>query len=472
LCYFSGDVTEFPGGLTFISRVPNRAFKVFVNNSDLGNSMEPVVGTSFAGTEVTSTQEAKRNRIYWSKLNQPEAVPYFVDVGNEDEDILNIQRTRDSLIVVKRDGIFSLFGNPSSGVLSIREIDTTVKGVSATGVTRLGNRVFAKTNQGIVGISESAMTLVSRNQIEPLVKVSEERSVLDTVMYGLEDDRQLYIATATSPVDSTKTVYSYNTLTQSWSEISKVFTWGFVIDNNFTMTKTFQNNRVITDGTSIFIERKDNLLTDFADEKFSFTVSAISSDKLEITLSGAFAGPVGSALTWYNGSATKIYRVTDVNGSVVTLNLPFSGAVSDPVQLYTPIESIIRTSPIDGGDSSIVKQFTKFVVNLRYDALSACTLTFTSDWLEFGPSTDWTKRDERRGWGQQQWGRFPLGPGKLREICKYLTKPSQIIQTEVPRTQQKTTFLQAQIVHNVACEGMFIQQMAFEVDKRSKRAAR
>lgn len=471
LCYYSNDTTEFPGGLTFISRVPNRAFKVFVNNSDLGNAMEPIVGTSFAATEVQSTQEARRNRVYWSKQNQPEAVPFFVDIGDEDEDILNIRRTRDSLIVVKRDGIFALFGNPSLGTLGVREIDTTVKGISATGVARLGNRVFAKTNQGIVGISDTSMSLVSRNQIEPLVKVSDERSVLDTVMFGFEDDRQLYVATATSPVDSTKIVYSYNTITQSWSELSKVFTWGFVIDNNFTVTKTFQNNRVITDGTQIFIERKDYLLTDFVDETFSFTVSAIDSTNRVLTLSGPFTGPVGSVLSWYSGTATKLYRVTAIDGNDVTLALPFSGSVSDTVVLNTPIESLIRTSPIDGGDSSFVKQFTTFTMNARYDAFSTATLAFRNDWFKNAPEVNWTKQDERRGWGSEQWGKFPWGQATERNL-EYRTQPAQIIKTEIPRIIQKSTFLQAEITHNVACEGMFIQQMAFEVDITSKKAAR
>ena len=472
LVYFSGGNIEFPGGITVISRIPNRGFKVFVSNSDLGNSMEPVVGTTFNATTAVSKQEAKRNRIYWSKLNQPEAVPYFVDVGSEDEDILNIERVREALIVIKRDGIFSLFGDPGSGVLSVREIDTTIKGITSTGVARLGNRVYTKTNQGIVAISETGINLVSRKQIEPLVKVSEENTTGDTVMYALEDDRQLYIATATSPVDSTKTVYSYNAITQSWSEISKVFTWGFVVDNNFTVSKMFQNNRVITDGTSVFIERKDNELTDFTDLEYSRTVFALSADKLDVTLSSAISGlPVGSALIWNNGTADKIYRITAVNGAVVTLNIPFSGVATNAVTVYTPIQSIIRTSPIDGGDSSIVKQFTKFIINLRYDALSACNLNFKSDWQEYGLETEWTKRDERRGWGQEAWGRFPWGQATAKDL-QYLTKPSQIIQTEVPRNQQKTTFLQAEIDHNVACEGMFIQQMAFEVDTKSVRPAR
>jgi hypothetical protein len=480
---FSQNTSDFPGELIIESRNPNRAFGIFSYFSIIAvaestaRTFEPILGFTdnpvvMPANSPLSTQEIGRNRIYWSKQNQPESVPFFIDVGSSDEDILRISRTRESLIVVKRDGIFSLFGDPTTGGLLIREIDNTIKGISSTGVARLGNRVFAKTNQGIVGISETSISLVSRTQIESLVKISDEESTRSTVMYGLEDDRQLYIATATNPSVPTKTVYSYNVITQTWSEISKIFTWGFVVDNNFTVSKLFQNNRVITDGTSVFMERKDSLLTDWTETDVARTVSAISADKLTLTLNVAFTGSIGSVLSWTNGTgAIKLYRVTAVSGLTVTLILPFSGAVSSPVTLYTPIKSTIRTVPIDGGDSSIVKQFTKFIMNMRYDAFSVATISFRSDYFEYGFDVVWEKLDERRGWGQEAFGRFPWGQATA-EALQYLTMPSQIVQTEVPRTQQSSTYLQAEIVHNVACEGMFIQQMAFELRTSSERPAR
>jgi len=470
IAYYSDDTLDFPGGIVIYSRVPNRRFKVFAGASAGATSFEPNLGTTFANTEVISDNESKRNRIYWSKPDQPEAVPFFTSIGNQDEDILNIKQVRESLIVVKTDGIYALFGDPTTGILNIRAIDLTVWGISATGVTTLGNRCYAKTNQGIVAISESSLSIVSRNQVEPLLKISDENRTLDTIMYAAEEDRQLYICTRKSPADSTKTVYSYNYITQTWSELTRTFDWACVIKNNVTNTKTFANNRVITNGTSVLMERKDNLLTDWSSDSVTRTVSAVSG--AVVTLNSAYTGSVNSALAWVNSlSETKLYRIIEISGNDVTLNVPFSGVATDSVTIYEPIESVIRTAPIDGGDSSIVKQFTTFVMNLRYDSLSACTLKFSSDWFEHGEDTEWEQIDSRRGWGQQQWGRFPWGQATGRTL-EYFTKPSQIIQTEVPRLQQSTTFLQTEIVHNVACEGMFIQQMAFNVRTSSERPAR
>jgi hypothetical protein len=141
------------------------------------------------------------------------------------------------------------------------------------------------------------------------------------------------------------------------------------------------------------------------------------------------------------------------------------------VRVFTPIRSVIRTAPIDGGDSSIVKQFTKLILNMRYDALSACTLEFRSDWFEYGEPIPWEKTTERRGWGAEQWGRFPWGQATA-DALQYVTKPSQIVQTEIPRPLQKSTYIQAEITHEVACEGMFIQQMSFETRPSSDKAAR
>jgi hypothetical protein len=145
--------------------------------------------------------------------------------------------------------------------------------------------------------------------------------------------------------------------------------------------------------------------------------------------------------------------------------------VSASVTVFSPIRSVIRTAPLDGGDSSVVKQFTKLILNMRYDALSACTLDFRNDWFEYGDTISWEKTTERRGWGAQQWGRFPWGQATA-DALQYLTKPSQIVQTEIPRPLQKSTFIQAEITHEVACEGIFIQQMSFETRPSSDKAAR
>lgn len=466
IAYYDNNTTEAPGSLFIQCRIPNLSFTVTASTSAIRSSFEPTL-------PVNSTREEAVNRIYWSKQNQPEAVPFFIDVGLDDKYILNIKRLKDSLIVVKEDGVFGLFGDPGTGILSVRELDTTIHGISATGVATLGNKVYAKTDQGVIAITESSVTIISRNQMEPLLKVSDEEFTRDSVMFASEEDRMLYLCTATSPVDATKTVYAYNYLTQTWSELGETFAWGITLDVNSAVTSGVLNNNRLTLATSLQmlrLERKNNLLTDWSSLDVSETVTALSNANKDVVLGGDIY-PVGSVIQWVNGGVAKLYRVVSVSGTTHTLDLPFGGSVSASVTVFTPIESIIRTAPIDGGDSSIVKQFTKFIMNMRYDALSACTLEFRSDWFEYGEQIEWSKITERRGWGAEQWGRFPWGQGTA-DALQYLTKPSQIVQTEIPRPLQKSTYIQAQITHSVACEGLFIQQMSFEVRPSTDKAAR
>lgn len=466
VAYYDNNSTSAPGTFVVRSRIPNRTFTLTASTSEIRNSFEPVF-------PINSTREEVKNRVYWSKPNQPEAVPFFIDVGSNDKFILNIKKLRDSLIVVKEDGAFSLYGDASSGILQRRELDTTIHGISATGVCALGNRVFAKTDQGVVAITESSISLVSNKQIEALVKVSDENFTTDTFMYGQEEDRMLYMCTAKSPVNATKVVYGYNYLTQTWSELTETFSWGITLDVNSAVSSGVLNNNRLVLGTglrALRLERKDLLLTDWANNDVAETVSSVSSDGKTVEFGGDIY-QVGSVVRWNNGSADKLYRIVSVSGTTHTLDLPFGGAVSASVRVFTPIRSVIRTAPLDGGDSSVVKQFTKLILNMRYDALSACTLDFRNDWFEYGDTISWEKITERRGWGAEQWGRFPWGQATADSL-QYLTKPSQIVQTEIPRPLQKSTFIQAEITHEVACEGIFIQQMSFETRPSSDKAAR
>ena len=60
-------------------------------------------------TDAVSSNEQKINRVYYSKFQQPEAVPLlnYFDVGAADKAILRIFPLRDSLFVFKEDGFVS-----------------------------------------------------------------------------------------------------------------------------------------------------------------------------------------------------------------------------------------------------------------------------------------------------------------------------------------------------------------------------
>lgn len=476
IAYYNNDIAESPGAFTVISRQAHRPFLVFSPpNPWVG--IEPPLPQTFdvnGFDKVQSVTDAVKNRVYWSKANQPEAVPFYVDVGASDKFVLSLKRLKDGLIVVKEDGIFSLYGEPATGIMSVREIDSTIKGVSSTGVTTLGNRVYAKTDHGVVAITESSTAIVSRKQIEPLVKGKDEDYTQDTIMYANEADRTLYMCTSVNPATNTRITYAYNFLTGSWSEISQLFDGGIVIDSNLPLgTPALNNNRFIILGDTVYRERKENTKLDWCNSEVLITVASVTNGGRTINFSGSTVYPAGWALGTDNKpSATfSLFRVVSSSPGSVTLDRPSSIVASNQVYLFEPISSVIRTAPIDGGDSSVVKHLTKFVINTKYDALSMIDIEFRNDWFRNTTPIRWEKEEVRRGWGTGAWGRFPWGNAP-NETLIYLTEPSQIVQTEMPRATQKSSFIQAEITHAVACEGMFIQQMSFEVRPSSNKAAR
>lgn len=472
IAYYNNDIAESPGSITILSRIPNQGFNVWSSSSPV--NFEPPIGPNNTNG-LKSTQEIAKNRIYWSKANQPEAVPFYVDVGDTDKHILNIKRLKDAVIVIKEEGIYALYGEPSTGVMSVREIDSTINGISSTGVATLGNRVYAKTDHGVVAITESSTAIVSRKQIEPLVKGKDEDYTQDTIMYANEAERTLYMCTSVNPATNTRITYAYNFLTGSWSEISQLFDGGIVIDSNLPLgTPALNNNRFIILGDTVYRERKENTKLDWCNNEFAISVASVTNGGRTINFNAVTTVyPAGWALGTDNkpGATFSLFRVVSSSAGSVTLDRPSNIVASDSVYLFEPISSVIRTAPIDGGDSSVVKHLTKFVINTKYDALSMIDIEFRNDWFRNTTPIRWEKEEVRRGWGTGAWGRFPWGNAP-NETLIYLTEPSQIVQTEMPLATQKSSFIQAEITHAVACEGMFIQQMSFEVRPSSNKAAR
>ena len=86
----------------------------------------PIVAALSMHTSSPSTRA--RGRLYWSKIQEPEAVPLlnFTDVGDRNRDILALVPLDRALIVFKEDGIYSVTGSaPSSWIVD--EIDTTLR---------------------------------------------------------------------------------------------------------------------------------------------------------------------------------------------------------------------------------------------------------------------------------------------------------------------------------------------------------
>ena len=119
-------------------------------------------GILFAGlwdevpTESTPDTEAYPARLMWSKIDQPEAVPTlnFVDIGDYRQPIMALAPTRDSLFVLKADGVWRVTGDTPE-TLRVEAYDSTLHLLHRRACDTHENAVWAWTTQGIVSITEA-----------------------------------------------------------------------------------------------------------------------------------------------------------------------------------------------------------------------------------------------------------------------------------------------------------------------------
>lgn len=175
-------------------------------------------------TKLKSTSEEIKNRIYYSKYQEPEAVPLlqYVDVGSGDSEISRIIPLRESLFILKKDGIFRLTGSPGNDpIWDVSIFDNTIKIIGPDTAVRLTNDCYFFSNQGYVKVNETALTFISppiENKLLPLINTNLYiESASFSVAY--ESDRALLAWTVSSKNDTYATVcYRFNILTQTWTE--------------------------------------------------------------------------------------------------------------------------------------------------------------------------------------------------------------------------------------------------------------
>jgi len=247
-----------------------------------------VVGSYSAVYSKTSDVEAsenetKPNRVYYSKLDQPEAVPLFnyFDVGDSDKAILRIYPLRDSLFVFKEEGLYRISGEVSPFTLALFDSSCKITAPDSIGV--VANLIFAWTKKGIETISESGASLVSRPIDNDILKLgSTNYTNFKTTTFGLgyESDKSYLVWTVTKTNDSVaKICYRYSTVTGAWTTYDKTNTCGIV--------KVLEDKLFLGAGDINYIEeeRKTFTRTDYADRELSFQINnnAYSGNKIKFT---------------------------------------------------------------------------------------------------------------------------------------------------------------------------------------------
>jgi len=325
----NGDVTGFiygfyqsgpetiPGKMLFEHRSTTGGEFWFYTLDGIESQFNPTIGDSATNKDAISTNEVRPNRVYYSKFQQPEAVPLvnYFDVGPRDKKIQRIIALRDALFIFKEEGIYRVTGDVAP--FTIQDFDSSVFIRGVDSAKALNNQIYALTSQGVITVTDTGVEVISRNIENIFTQITRPGYTYETSTFGVayETDRAYLLFTVQSKEDTTATIcYRYNTFTKTWTawDISK--TCGLV---KFTDNKLYLGP---SDIPYIEQQRKNLDITDYADRQYDLTIGSNSIDGTLIDISSVLNAEVGDVIiqTQYLTIAqyNRILRKLDIDTQV------------------------------------------------------------------------------------------------------------------------------------------------------------
>ena len=262
-----------------------------------------VAGTSFSYTKSTlaefSDNYTRKNRVYYSKFEQPEAVPVnvvtgnFIDIGSEEQEILRIFPLRDSLFVFKEDGLYRLSAETEPFTVAL--FDSSCILVAPDSVAVSQNLVYCWTTQGISTASESGVSIASRpidTEVLRLQSANYPNFRAATFGIGYESDNSYLVWTVSKPSDQYATqAFRYSSLTGTWTKYTKT--------NNCGILNPVDDRLYLGLPTESFIEQERKSFTreDYADRQYDFSIGVNNYFNNVIKLSSTTNVKAGDVLT-------------------------------------------------------------------------------------------------------------------------------------------------------------------------------
>lgn len=263
--YYLSGFNDVPGQLFFERRLTTGS--AFYLNSNVGAQYTPTL--PLTGSAVISSNEVKPNRVYYSKFQQPEAVPLpnYFDVGPKDREIKRIVALSDSLFIFKEDGIYRVSGDSAPFVVTPFDFSSQV--LAPDTVVVLNNQIYALSIQGVVLITEAGVQVISRPIETALLSIIKNGNSYKSISFGVsyETDRSYLLWLPTFASDQVATqAFRYNSFTNTWTKWDKTQTCGIV---NFADDKLY-----LGAGDLNFVEkeRKSLTRTDHADREYEVEI--------------------------------------------------------------------------------------------------------------------------------------------------------------------------------------------------------
>jgi hypothetical protein len=388
-----------------------------------------------SGITYASDNDVAINRLYFSKISQPESVPLlqYIDVGSRNKNILRVIALRDSFFILKEDGIYRGTGTDPTN-LSIMLFDSTTDLLAIDSAIAFNNQVYCYSTQGITAISDSGISIVSRPIESDLLKISSYLyTTFPSITSGLsyESDRKYILSTISDIIDNNSTEqFVYNSLT-----------------NTFTKWLLELNHAILFNGDNrIYYCSADPDIPYVMQERKSYTEYDYADDDLPVVITGQ----VGLMIRLLDSTNCQVgWTLSDgVRKSVITSILDgFYIIVKDyytwnmaGATVYKPISCKVQYAPQHCGNPAMVKHFTDVLLHFREASFDELTLTFSTDISGFDELVTLTPNV------QAKWGGFPWGSAPWGGRGMYL----QTIRTFVPLNKSKGRWLNVGIQCNQA----------------------
>lgn len=315
-------------GIYEISYISPTSFSVSAYVSVAGT----IGAISRKSVTLAAENEERTNRVYYSKFQQPEAVPIvnYFDVGSSDKAILRILPLRDSLFVFKQDGLYRISGD--SAPFQLELFDNSFITLAPDSNDVCNNVIYSWTTQGIQGLSEGGAYVISRG-IDNIILKTQTFTNFKTATWGVgyESDNSYLVYTVVNRSDVTAQIaYRYCTLTQTWTTYNKSNTCGIVHD--------FDDKLYMGCSDSDFLEQERKMFdrTDFADREFDLVLgsNAIAGDTMILPFVTDF--DLGDVIV-------QEQTVTVYDFNMLLEKLSIDTGIADPT--YVDLEMMAGDSP-------------------------------------------------------------------------------------------------------------------------------
>jgi hypothetical protein len=419
--FYTSGSTDLPGRIQFIERdFGGSAFSFNCSSgTTIGQNFFPSLSTSpTVTTNTTSVALTSQNRFYYSKLNEFEATTAlgFFDVGARNFPILRVLALRDSTIIIKAEGAYRLTGDSPTS-FNIVPIDLTIKSKAVESFVTLANQVYGLTDQGIVAVNETGVTVVSRDIEQDIIPILPLNATVDQAYaISYESDRTYIVSVPLIQSDTTAvTSYVFNVFTKKWTQ------WPFGILSGIVSEADDKLYKSLPNSDEILKERKNFNNSDYLSLNETCTIVSIVGP--EVTITG-FNPQVGWLLSQV-GTELRIVAIAQSGSNFVcTLESepPISWAPGAAI-LLTAINFQIQFYPWHADQPNalkLVRQVKVLSDNININnSITGLDVTIETDASPLESTV--TIETDAVFWGSAPWGVSPWGG--VAESYAYPTWP-------------------------------------------------